>query len=283
MKRLFPFFLACLALASCLSAFSAAVPAEIDTSHSSEGIVSVRHVDPAEKRLKVQIKYGGKITYNYDLNQGGAWETFPLQFGDGEYKVSVFENIRGASYAQLCSISFSVRLEDEFSPFLQANQRVNFNEETLAVKKAEKLCRELKKDVDKVDAIYQYVIETYSYDKQKAQDAIDGKLTGYVPDLDEIYRAKSGICYDYAALMAAMLRSQGVPAKLVTGYVAPDSLYHAWNEVYLEGKGWVTKSIYFDGQEWKLMDPTFASSQNNSVSILKFIGNGKNYMEKYYF
>ena len=282
MKRLLSFFLACLMLAGCLSAFSAVVPAEIDTSRSSEGIVSVRHIGPAEKRLKVQLKHDA-VTYNYDLDQQGGWETFPLQSGDGEYKLTVFENIRGISYAQLCSTSFSVRLEDEFSPFLQSNQRVCFTEETLAVKKAAKLCQGLEKDVEKVDAIYQYVIETYSYDKQKAQDAIDGKLTGYVPDLDEIYRCKNGICYDYAALMAAMLRSQGVPAKLVTGYVAPNSLYHAWNEVYLEGKGWVTKSIYFDGEEWKLMDPTFASSRQNSSSILKFIGNGKNYTEKYYF
>ena len=38
-----------------------------------------------------------------------------------------------------------------------------------------------------------------------------------------------------SAMAAAMLRSQGVPTKLVIGYA--DQTYHAWNEVYLDG-GW---------------------------------------------
>ena len=39
--------------------------------------------------------------------------------------------------------------------------------------------------------------------------------------------------------------------------------------------------IYFDGKDWNLMDPTFASSSNSSDSVMKFIGDGKNYKQKY--
>lgn len=42
------------------------------------------------------------------------------------------------------------------------------------------------------------------------------------------------------------------------------SVYHAWINVYSEEEGWIDAAIYFDGQEWKLMDPTFASSNNSS-------------------
>ena len=39
--------------------------------------------------------------------------------------------------------------------------------------------------------------------------------------------------------------------------------------------------IYFDGKVWKLMDPTFASSGNQSNKIMEYIGNGANYKAKY--
>ena len=90
---------------------------------------------------------------------------------------------------------------------------------------------------------------------------------------------KKGICFDYAALMTAMLRSQDIPTKLVVGYTG--SLYHAWINVFLEGQGWVDNVIYFDGHDWKLMDPTFASSGKQSKEIMQYIGNGGNYKAKY--
>ena len=80
-------------------------------------------------------------------------------------------------------------------------------------------------------------------------------------------------------LMTAMLRSQNVPAKLIVGYTG--SVYHAWINVWSEQEGWVEAKIYFDGKQWKLMDPTFASGGNSSESILQYIGNGDNYKAKY--
>lgn len=59
------------------------------------------------------------------------------------------------------------------------------------------------------------------------------------------------------------------------------SLYHAWINVYLDGQGWVDNVIYFDGHDWKLMDPTFASSGKQSQEIMQYIGNGSNYKAKY--
>ena len=103
---------------------------------------------------------------------------------------------------------------------------------------------------------------------------------GYVPDIDEVLEAKKGICFDYASLMSAMLRSQGVPVKLVVGYTST-GIYHAWINVWSEEDGWVEGIIYFDGKIWKLMDPTFASSGKQSAAIMKYIGNGANYKEKF--
>ena len=78
--------------------------------------------------------------------------------------------------------------------------------------------------------------------------------------------------------MAAMLRSQGIPCKLVVGYAG--DIYHAWISVWTEETGWIDGFIFFDGQIWKRMDPTFASSGKDDADILDFIENGT-YTAKY--
>ena len=78
--------------------------------------------------------------------------------------------------------------------------------------------------------------------------------------------------------MSAMLRSQGIPTKLVVGYSG--DAYHAWISVYLKETGWVDKIIEFNGKSWTLMDPTLAASNSRS-SVQKYIGDGSNYTVKY--
>lgn len=70
------------------------------------------------------------------------------------------------------------------------------------------------------------------------------------PIEDFLFRYKSGQCEYFASSMVLLLRSQGIPARLVTGflggeynpfegyYIVRDSNAHAWVEAYIEGKGW---------------------------------------------
>ena len=81
-----------------------------------------------------------------------------------------------------------------------------------------------------------------------------------------------GICFDYAALMTSMLRSQRIPTKLEVGYAG--ETYHAWISTYVDDKGWVDDIIKFDGKDWQLMDPTLAAS-NDKESVKKYV-NDKN-------
>ena len=119
------------------------------------------------------------------------------------------------------------------------------------------------------------MIYKYKYDR-KVEKTVKNV---YLPYVDHFYIKINGICFDYAAVMTAMLRSQGVPTKLVIGYTG--NAYHAWVNVYSKKKGWITGAIYFNGKKWKLMDPTFASTSKSSKSIMKYIGNGRNYKKKY--
>ena len=125
--------------------------------------------------------------------------------------------------------------------------------------------------------MYNYVVTNLTYDKQLAATV----QSGYLPVLDTVLANKTGICFDYAALMTGMLRSQNVPCKLVVGYAG--SAYHAWISVWSDTTGWVDGAIYFDGTSWQRMDPTFASSGKQSQSIMAYIGDGKNYSAKYFY
>ena len=106
----------------------------------------------------------------------------------------------------------------------------------------------------------------------------DGSPTIYLPDIDETLSTKKGICFDYASLMSAMLRSQRIPTKLDVGYSG--EVYHAWISCYVDEVGWVDGISKFDGRHWSLMDPTLAAS-NSATNVKKYVGDGSNYTTKY--
>ena len=249
--------------------------AEIDYSNTADGYVMCRFAASNAKRLKVQVT-GPNTTYTYDLPTG-KWVTFPLSDGNGSYKTAVLQNTEGNKYGVLASVTFSVKLTDEFVPFLRPNQYVDYSNAVNAIAKAKELTtdKDITKPLDQVKAIYEYTVNNLTYDKEKASSV----KSGYLPVIDTVLAEKKGICFDYAALMTGMLRSLGVPCKLVVGYAG--TAYHAWVSVWTEETGWIEGVIYFDGTTWQRMDPTFASSAHSSDYIMKYIGDGSNYTVKY--
>lgn len=249
--------------------------AKIDISNVKDGYVMVAFKEKTQKRLKVRITGPDKIVYTYDLNSEGRYETFPLSGGEGDYTIAVFENVSGNKYSTAYSTSFKAVLVNQYAPYLRPNQYVNYTKDSEVVKCAANLVGDLTTEIEKIAAIYQYTVTTLTYDKEKAKTV----QSGYLPNVDKVLEEKKGICFDYAAMMTAMLRSQGIPTRLVIGYT--DNIYHAWINTFIPEKGWVEGVIYFDGQTWKLMDPTFASSANQSKQIMEYIGNAQNYTAKY--
>jgi hypothetical protein len=250
--------------------------ARIDASNASEGYVMISYKGSVPK-IKVQItKNGSATTYTYNLNSAGTAEVYPFTEGNGVYTVKVLENVSGTSYALALSQELEVNLANQFLPFLYPNQYVNFNAGSQAVIKAAELSAGAASDLDVIKNVYEYVIAHVTYDHEKAATV----QSGYLPVVDTTLATGKGICFDYAALMSAMLRSQGVPTKLTVGYVS-GGIYHAWVSTYVQNVGWVNSMIYFDGVNWKLMDPTFAANADNSKAINEFIGKGTNYSEKY--
>lgn len=249
----------------------------IDASHLEDGYVMARYIGSA-KKVKMQLIGPDAITYTYDLQPGADYDTFPLSAGSGEYQMIFYENLTENKYITIYSQDLMVALKDEFTPFLYPNQFVMYDKSSRAVEKASDLAASADTDLEVVANIYAYIIENIEYDDEKANKARSGEITSYLPNMDDTLMTGRGICFDYAALITCMLRAQGIPAKLQIGLAG--DVKHAWISTYLRESGWIDNIIQFDGQEWTLMDPTFAA--NSSVkSMQKYIGEGSHYTLQY--
>jgi transglutaminase-like putative cysteine protease len=224
------------------------------------------------QRLKFQVLKDG-TTYNYDIDSGGTPSIFPLQSGDGQYTFRVMENITESKYAELYAESCQVVLQDSFQPFLRPSDYVSYSQNSSCVKKAAELAKNAPDKLGLVTQVFDYVCDNVTYDKQKAASV----QSGYLPDPDETLSTGKGICFDYASLAAAMLRSQGIPVKVIFGYVSPNDLYHAWNMFYTEETGWVTVDYEVKADSWNRLDLTFSANGADGT----FIGDGGNYRDLY--
>lgn len=244
---------------------------KLDLSNTDQGYFMVAYTGSADKLL-IQVEGSDNIPYRYYFDSDGKYSALPLTAGDGNYAVTAYENVGDNRYALVFTKTIEVTLENEALPFLYSNQYVNFDKNTEAVAKAKTLT-ERKTEIEAVQAIYQYVVKNVVYDDEKAATV----KSGYLPNVDETLRTKKGICFDYAALMTAMLRSSGIPTRLDIGYAT--DIYHAWISTYLEEQGWVDNVIKFDGKNWTMMDPTFAAGGGEGIE--DFITDSSNYNIEY--
>lgn len=110
---------------------------------------------------------------------------------------------------------------------------------------AEKITFGLNNDFDKAEAITSYLRKTMSY-----SEVVSDPPSGEDPIIWFIMKNKIGFCNYYASADVLMLRSIGIPARLVVGfsqgiidiereYSVREKDSHAWPEVFFPGVGWV--------------------------------------------
>lgn len=242
-----------------------------DTSHLSEGYVAV--LATSSVRLKFQVSSNG-VDYYYDLPSDGTPISCPLTAGSGSYTFTAWENTTGQRYAELDSITdVEVSLADEFQPFIRPSIYCDYDASSKSTKLANDLTTDAQNEGDVLRSIYDWIVDDIAYNEGKAAQLADA--TGYLPSPDATIDEGSGICFDYASLAAAMLRSQGIPCKIITGYVSPDDIYHAWNMVYIDGT-WVDARIDVKQNTWTRIDTTFAAGSGSA-----YVGDGTTYTEQF--
>ena len=246
----------------------------LDISHTDQGyFIAIAPDDGLRRNIKLVSEATG-VEYSYFIESGSS-AVIPFTDGEGKYKVTCYLQVQDSQYAALFVSDIDVALENVFFPYLYPNQYVDFNEDTEACILSASLLPDDAVDIDCLNVIYDYVTANVVYDEHKAQTV----EAGYLPVIDETLHSGTGICFDYAALMTAMLRMRGIPCRLVTGYAG--TIKHAWIDVYIRSRGWVEQVISFDGQSWNRMDPTFAAAVDDKEFIRSYIGDGDNYTVQY--
>ena len=133
--------------------------------------------------------------------------------------------------------------------------------------KTRELARELRSgvssDEDFVDAILaRFNVEPYVYTLRPGALSGDNQIDQF------LFQSQRGFCEHFASAFVFMMRSAGVPARVVAGYqggeinpvnktvIVHQFDAHAWAEVWIEGKGWVrvdpTGAVSPDRIEWGL-------------------------------
>ena len=244
-------------------------PLILDISNQDQGYLTAES-DSDDSRMNIQLTAPSGVVYSYFL-EPDEQTVLPFSEGSGEYLITCYQQVDGNQYAALYTETLTIKLQNEFLPFLYPNQYVDFSSKSKTCKLAASLVKEDMTDIDILKTFYTYVTSHISYDYDKA----DSVEAGYLPDVDDTLSTGTGICFDYAALTTAMLRSQDIPCKLQIGYSG--DVKHAWIDVYIRGSGWVTKAVSFDGDTWKLMDPTFDANSDGDEAIQEYIGDESNY------
>lgn len=247
----------------------------VDYSNSSDGYISAKYTG-SKSKVKIQILSDGQTPYTHDVTPGVV-EYYPLSLGSREYTVKLCENISGTSYTPIVTVTFSANTNST-KAFLYPTHYSYYNSSSSCVLKAAELCAGKKGTIDKIAAVFGWVTSNVKYDYDLAATV----KSGYVPNPDRTFKSKKGICFDYASLMCAMLRSQNIPTRLVVGYTSSGT-YHAWNEIYTEETGWVTPEIMFKKAGYNLIDSTFYSTAKDKAYIGAYIMNTSNYSVTYYY
>ena len=221
------------------------------------------------------FKQGAK-QYCFKIN-AQQYEVIPLTGGSGTYTIQISRKVdydrRTPSLYTIYTAELHVTMDNEFAPYLNPNKYVNYTQDSEIVKIASALTENLGSTADKIAAIYNYVIDNYAYNESRDEAILTDYeigvtmiLGGYASERisDAVLYENVYMQFDCAAYTAAMLRSQGIPSRVVVGDLTDDAdpVITAWVEVYSDAQGWIDDDFYLKGENWVLIN-----SFNTSVPV----------------
>ena len=270
------FLLLCAAF--CLPARAAvtdSLPAAAACETAAEGFITVNVREDADRfRVEVLSPDGSRASYplgNASAEDDGSTYTVPLTGGNGSYRIDLLEKVPGSSrFAYLFSRRLDVEAADAAAPFLRGNCVIFYKDGDPVTETAREVTEGMTSQLAMTQAVYDYVISHVSYDTELAANA----PVDYVPSPNGTLSAGTGVAPDYAALMTAMLRSVGIPARMETGYLG--EMYHAWVSVQTDVSGTVGGAFDVTAGTWSVVDPTLGAC-NKSDRIRSYLNKPSRY------
>jgi hypothetical protein len=102
------------------------------------------------------------------------------------------------------------------------------------------------------DDLYRVVFNACKWVKDNVQTFIDSSTVYTSQKASWVLEHKKGVCDEKTSLFIGILRSLGIPAKFVIGFVSKnyndkiDFLPHSWAEVYFPSVGWVPFDVAYN-------------------------------------
>ena len=202
--------------------------------------MEVHNIPYTEADYKVQISYEGE---KYKTFKAEEVTNLPVN-ADGTYNIRIMKRLSGNSYENIYS---EIKTVENCTPWLGTSEVVDMEESQEMLKSdivQEILALEDPEAITK--ATYEYLTTNWTYNYERARTV----KSWYTPNNNEVFVEQSGICYDYASVVAAILRTAGIPTKVIFGYAGGN--YHAWNEVLLN-------------DEWVMVDACWAQYGTSKV------------------
>ena len=128
------------------------------------------------------------------------------------------------------------RMREEF-PYMDFLTPEIFSASEELIEQANRILKENTSPLDVAKAMAAYVHDCFEYKKG---------ITSVETSIDEVWRLKAGVCQDFAHILLVMLRTTGIPARYVSGYICPknhdlrgEGATHAWVDAYIPFYGWL--------------------------------------------
>ncbi|MBI3754011.1 MAG: DUF3488 domain-containing protein [Deltaproteobacteria bacterium] len=196
-------------------------------------------LEPIETNVLFAASNGIGVSGNFRMIMGDRMGSFYLP-------APSYSRIEYTAYSILPSLAASVKPKEGY----HGKAPRQYLQVPTGLENIYNLARDItagrKTPFDKAAAIEGYLKKNYRY------TLTPGKGAGKNPVEDFLFYTKAGYCEQYATAMAVMLRTIGIPSRLVTGFLPGEwnnfGNYliirqrdaHSWVEAYMPGTGWAT-------------------------------------------
>ncbi|MDK2907734.1 MAG: hypothetical protein PWQ87_192 [Candidatus Woesearchaeota archaeon] len=165
------------------------------------------------------------------------------------------------------AIKYPAEITDEEAlNYLEFDETFNFIEEAKSIIESEEDYLEV------IFRISQWVIDNIEYELTNETEKVTKSASW-------VFMHRYGVCDEFSVLLASMLRSLGIPARVISGIAYPSSNIsddeewetHSWVEVYIPDEGWLPVDPVFKEIFWL---------DSGHISIKEFSEDGEAF--KYY-
>lgn len=238
----------------------------MDVRASSDIEVQYVGSNPELAEMRISLTF---VPFDTEQQQVGTFDSTANPLADINEKEGEVIYLWGDPVGQKLSFGFNyqVRVNNVFPkirnkvsfPILNLDSdRVKYVKPTEKVLITEAISRQAAEIIEGEDDLYKVVYKLADWTKTNINYDLNTLTAKAVQNSEWVLQNREGVCDEMTTLFIAFLRSQGIPARFVSGMVYTNLGYnwgaHGWAEVYFPSVGWVPYDPTFG--QYGFVDPS---------------------------